>query len=415
MLLSEDRVLVPEPDRYDYLPEAQVAKLGGWCHPLVGSSSKAKRVSYSTSHAETNAAAKAIPMGQMIALRYAEPELVARSTKTVTPLILEQYQERGECPLMHDHFIDCMDLWELSCGMKGIPQDKGMRLGVLSIREERRSLRLRRLYHVCTHWMLADQFTKFTGYFSLSLSELLSCGWWTIGGDIRVRQGFGSTEQPSYLALLKSCMNVEKSESAWLHDETNFSFLCYSPDEMRGFTSSDHSEQQNTGIFFTNTPESLRLAGRTDTVSCTDTVCSTRACHEHDPFVRDAALPCPPGSNLVSSDRPLMNLYELYKLNNTRKYHTYLSYRVVMPTWPFSSKEQPRLMSNKEVILDNKSEDESLPGNLPSSEVSDCSSAPLRRCKTRRSRTGRNCTSMPVNLDHKWLNWGKCGLPIYKT
>ena len=131
-------------------------------------------------------------MGQMIALRYAEPELVARSTKTVTPLILEQYQERGECPLMHDHFIDCMDLWELSCGMKGIPQDKGMRLGVLSIREERRSLRLRRLYHVCTHWMLADQFTKFTGYFSLSLSQRTFVMWlvdhrWGYTCETRIR------------------------------------------------------------------------------------------------------------------------------------------------------------------------------------------------------------------------------------
>eukprot|EP00959_Pyramimonas_sp_CCMP1952_P185380 3876150-Pyramimonas_sp.AAC.1 len=29
-----------------------------------------------------------------------------------------------------------MDIWELFCGLKGIPQDKSQRLGVLSIREE---------------------------------------------------------------------------------------------------------------------------------------------------------------------------------------------------------------------------------------------------------------------------------------
>ena len=82
-----------------------------------------------------------------------------------------------------------------------------MRLGVLAIREERRSLRLRRLYHLETHWMLADQLTKFTGYFSLSLSELLSCGHWSVGGHVRMRQGFGSTEAASYSEIVAACLN----------------------------------------------------------------------------------------------------------------------------------------------------------------------------------------------------------------
>ena len=123
MCLMEDHVVRTRTDKFDFLEEAQVPRLSGWCHPLVGSSSKAKRVSYSTSHAETNAAAKAIPMGQMIALRYSEPELVAKSNRKITPSMLEALQEEGKCPLVHDHFTDCMDLWELSCGMRGIPQD----------------------------------------------------------------------------------------------------------------------------------------------------------------------------------------------------------------------------------------------------------------------------------------------------
>ena len=179
-----------EVDKFDFLQDDQVNKQGGKFHLLVGSASKAKRVSYSTSHAETNAAAKAIPLGQMIALRYAEPELIAQKGK-MTPLALESFQEKGLCPVLHDHFIDCMDLWELSCGMRGIPQDKGMRLGVLAIREERKSCRLRRLFHVQTHWMLADQLTKYTGYVSQSLHELISSGHWTIEGRLRVRHGFG--------------------------------------------------------------------------------------------------------------------------------------------------------------------------------------------------------------------------------
>ena len=106
-------------------------------------------------------------------------------------LTLDQLQERGECPLPHDHVIDCMDLWELACGMRGIPQDKGQRLGVLDIREERRAQRLRRLFHYNTEWMLADQLTKFLGYVSPTLHELISSGIWSVAGNVRVRHGFG--------------------------------------------------------------------------------------------------------------------------------------------------------------------------------------------------------------------------------
>ena len=82
-----------------------------------------------------------------------------------------------------------MDLWDLSCGYKGIRQDKGQRLGVLVIRK-----RLRRLHHVRTHAMLADLLTKngIGGYVSPSLHELETSGHWTITGSLRVRQGFGT-------------------------------------------------------------------------------------------------------------------------------------------------------------------------------------------------------------------------------
>ena len=86
--------------------------------------------------------------------------------------------------------------WELACGYRGIPQDKGQRLGVLVIREERRSLRLRRLYHITTHYMLADLLTKYLGYVSKSLHELETSGFWTIRGPLRVMQGFGTAPKP---------------------------------------------------------------------------------------------------------------------------------------------------------------------------------------------------------------------------
>ena len=91
-------------------------------------------------------------------------------------------------------YIDCVDLWELSCGLRGIPQDKSQRLGVLAIREERRTRRVWRLYHIRAADMLADMLTKLVGADSKSLLELLSCGQWTISSDVRVRQEFGMSE-----------------------------------------------------------------------------------------------------------------------------------------------------------------------------------------------------------------------------
>ena len=94
-----------------------------------------------------------------------------------------------------DAVIDCMDLWELACGQRGIPQDKSQRLGVLALREERRWSRLRRFYHYTTHWMLADQLTKYSGYFSKTLLEMVSSGHWTVRDPIRCRHGFGPSDK----------------------------------------------------------------------------------------------------------------------------------------------------------------------------------------------------------------------------
>ncbi len=53
---------------------------------------------------------------------------------------------------------------------------ESQRSGILAIREEGRSFRLRRLYNIVTHFMLADPMTKHVGYVSKSLYELLTSG-----------------------------------------------------------------------------------------------------------------------------------------------------------------------------------------------------------------------------------------------
>ena len=195
--LAEDRIDTFHTEKGDWQVEREVARQSGRFHNLCSTSGKASRVSYSTSHAETNAAAKTIPLGHMVSLRYTEPEFAIKLRRRPLAIdYLKAEQGRELCTLPHDHFVDCMDLWELACGYRGIPQDKGQRLGVLVIREERRSLRHRRLYHVTTHYMLADLLTKYMGYVSKSLHELETSGHWTIKGPLRVREGFGSAPTP---------------------------------------------------------------------------------------------------------------------------------------------------------------------------------------------------------------------------
>ena len=126
-------------------------------------------------------------------MRYTEPELAAALGRSPKAQDCMAILDDASCPLRHDHFIDCMDLWELCCGYKGIPQDKGHRLGILMLREERRSLRLRRLYFLRAKYMLPDMLTKFLGPDSNTLLEMVSSGCWHIEGDVRVRYGVSGT------------------------------------------------------------------------------------------------------------------------------------------------------------------------------------------------------------------------------
>ena len=127
-------------------------------------------------------------------MRLSEPEVISSSSAKVTPLTLMQLQDSGLCPVMIDQLVDCMDLWDLACGRKGIPQDKSQRLAVLAIREERRTQRIRRFVHLTTRWMLADLLTKWAGRDSDSLLELLSSGSWTLRLPLRIRHGFGNMQ-----------------------------------------------------------------------------------------------------------------------------------------------------------------------------------------------------------------------------
>ena len=66
------------------------------------------------------AAARGIPFGQIIQLRLCEPDLRIRELpQALTPMRLLEMGDLAHRQIPHDHFVDCMDLWELSCGLLG--------------------------------------------------------------------------------------------------------------------------------------------------------------------------------------------------------------------------------------------------------------------------------------------------------
>ena len=77
-----------------------------------------------------------------------------------------------------DHWTDCMDFFELSVGLKGVPQDRHQRIYILSIREDRLKKAIRNFYCTPTSSMVADGLTK--SMISDILYDLLTHGYWRV-------------------------------------------------------------------------------------------------------------------------------------------------------------------------------------------------------------------------------------------
>ena len=120
----------------DRLQDNLIRRLSGKLHALVVTSTKSKRVSHGTSHAETLAAARGVPMAHIIGMRLTKPEINILCGPQ-KPLQLQERLDRGQLSLPVDAYVDCMDLWEVCCGLRGTPQDKSQRLGILAPREKK--------------------------------------------------------------------------------------------------------------------------------------------------------------------------------------------------------------------------------------------------------------------------------------
>ena len=157
VLLCEDRLGSLDQNEEHVLEDHQVKILSGKGHVLWAHGAKAKRISYSTSHAETLAAVSGMETDSLVSVRLAEILFVPSRPSLQSLLIC---QEQGVKQLPIDHMTDCRDVFELASGEKAIPQDKGQRLYILAIRESRMCNRMRWLILVPTASMTADSLTK---------------------------------------------------------------------------------------------------------------------------------------------------------------------------------------------------------------------------------------------------------------
>jgi len=172
--LSPDGILLP----------SEYIKMMGFAHCLVCASHKAKRVSYSTSHAETLSACFGKELAQVLSLRLTEVfgagmlhflGMVDR-VHTVNELI--KMQELNLYSIPTDHCTDCDDLFKLVCSGKALPQDRMQRVYVMSIREDRVHRRIRFMIKLPTEIMVADGLTKQMD--CKVLRYFMEHGWWLI-------------------------------------------------------------------------------------------------------------------------------------------------------------------------------------------------------------------------------------------
>ena len=125
-------------------------------HLLHAASKKAKRISHSTSHAESLAMYNTAVHAEQVAARITE------NTCPWTPTLEHciAVEEHGMFDMVLWQATDCMDLLELITGKKGVPQDRSFRLIILALREKRLTNRFAASIHVDTHDMLANSLTK---------------------------------------------------------------------------------------------------------------------------------------------------------------------------------------------------------------------------------------------------------------
>ena len=161
------------------------SRLSGAAQLLHAQSTKAKRVSYSTSHGETLAGINGLECATLVSARLSEVTFGCKPTLKQ----LLAVQESGSQFFPVDCHTDCRDFFELSTGVRTLPQDKSQRLYIMSHREARAAGRIRWMILTPTSCMTADALTKVM--VSECLMSYLTSGivrFWNAGHSLEMKR-----------------------------------------------------------------------------------------------------------------------------------------------------------------------------------------------------------------------------------
>ena len=175
VLSCEDKLIKMSRDNEAVIQDGETHRLGGTANILWAHGAKAKRISYSTSHAETLAAMSGLEASTLsstlVSVRLAGI-MYLPGRPSLQMLIAAQEQGVPDLPI--DSMRACRDFFELASGDKSVPQDKNQRLYVLAFREARMMGRLRWMILCPTESMTADALTK--SMVTPPMMKLLSTG-----------------------------------------------------------------------------------------------------------------------------------------------------------------------------------------------------------------------------------------------
>jgi hypothetical protein len=157
-MLASDNSAARLPTKQSDLTAAQMHDiLGGPTQFIEYVSRKSKRVSHSTSHAESLSSHGTLASTELVASRFTE--LYSPYIMTPDKMIMHEAGLPAEIPI--DLIGDAKDVLELVTGERGIPLDTAQRVIILSLRERRLLRKLRHMYLVSTKDMLANRLTKY--------------------------------------------------------------------------------------------------------------------------------------------------------------------------------------------------------------------------------------------------------------
>ena len=179
---------------------------GGPAHILYAHGAKAKRICYSTSHAETLAAISGLETSTLVSLRLAE---ILMKDRKPTLQQLAALQEGGVDFLPVDSYTDCKDFFSLTTGATALPQDKSQRIYILAHREARIRGRLRWIILIPTESMTADPLTK--AMYSRPLLGLMA------DGEVHFYNKDGHPIQARRLPVIDDFTEeqLEKGDTSW--------------------------------------------------------------------------------------------------------------------------------------------------------------------------------------------------------